>query len=628
MSLLNSLSPSDWASLLAALFLFLGPGYGLLSFYPDRRDFDRTQAGAVSVGLAIAFWSVLLAWLHGLGIALPPTGVLVILGAGWAVGLARTRPWRTRPRTGFTRTELIERARRDASRIALWGIVILAAVARLWALRDTIAGIGIDSYHHTLIAQMIADRGILPDDYQPLAPIATFTYHFGFHSLVAAIVRLTGLKATVLVPILGQILNATAALSVAFFTQSTTHSRPAATVSAAFTGLVSVFPAFFVNWGRYPQLTGLVMLPIFLGLVWHWIESESRWPLVPFIGVLAAGVALAHYRIALMAAAAVLVLVGMDGLMRKISWATWKLITGRLTLAAAMAGALIAPWVWHVLSALQQGYPNDVGVATETFFRLERLGIGVLNYPTNSVLIGLTLAAIILGWWRRERIVISLSIWMVVMLFASTPRFAGVFLDTISVIVSLYFPASTAIGWGIVTATDWLSARWEPSRYVVWIGLAGLLVWGATNIGSIARPGLAYVRPDDLPAMEWIRENTPPSANFMVNTFHWDFLPHFVVGSDAGYWLPLLTGRRTVTAPMIYVFERSASPDLVARLTSLDQLGGHLTSPEALALLRLEGVTHVYVGQRGGPILPDELLNSPAFELEYQHGEAYVFRFK
>jgi hypothetical protein len=77
---------------------------------------------------------------------------------------------------------------------------------------------------------------------------------------------------------------------------------------------------------------------------------------------------------------------------------------------------------------------------------------------------------------------------------------------------------------------------------------------------------------------------------------------------------------------MIYGVERSASPDLVARLVALHKLNGHLTSPEALALLRREGVTHVYIGQRGGPIVLDELLNSPAFELEYQHGAAHVFR--
>jgi hypothetical protein len=64
-----------------------------------------------------------------------------------------------------------------------------------------------------------------------------------------------------------------------------------------------------------------------------------------------------------------------------------------------------------------------------------------------------------------------------------------------------------------------------------------------------------------------------------------------------------------------------------ARLAALDGLGGHLTSPEALDLLRQESITHVYIGQRGGPINVDELLQSPAFALEYHTGSVYVFRF-
>ena len=56
MSQLSSLSPLDWIGLVAGLVLFAGPGYALLSFYPDRRDFDRTQTTVVSACLAIAFF--------------------------------------------------------------------------------------------------------------------------------------------------------------------------------------------------------------------------------------------------------------------------------------------------------------------------------------------------------------------------------------------------------------------------------------------------------------------------------------------------------------------------------------------------------------------------------------------
>jgi len=609
MSSLQSLSLLGWITPVAALLLFLGLGYGLLSFYPARGRFDWTQRAALSVGLSIAFWSILLSWLHGLRVILSPPWVVAILAVFWVVGLLRTRPW-----ARLTPRERGERPGYSSSRLALWGILVLATAVRLWALRDVVAGPGSDSYHHTLIAQMIAARGILPDDYQPVAPIVTFTYHFGFHGLVAAITWLTGMSTVALVPIVGQILNALAALSVAFFTQVATRNRLAAMVSAVFAGFVAVFPAYFINWGRYTQLTGLVVLPIFLGLVWRWIDSDFPWSSVPFIGVLAAGIALTHYRVTLMAMVGLLVLLGVEGLARKVSWTTWKRVICGLMLAGVIAGILTAPWVWHVLKSLQKGYPIDVGTPTAMYFSLGRMGSGVL--------------AIILGWWRRERVVIVLSIWAVAVLILATPRLAGVFMDTVSVFVSLYFPASVVVGWALMTSAEWLAVRWRPSRWIAWIGLLFLLIRGWIAIGSIVEPGSAYVGSDDLPAMEWIRSNTPPSAYFMVNTFHWSFLPDLVIGSDAGYWMPLLAGRRTVTVPMTYANERSNLPEFADRLASLDQLGGHLTTPEALTLLHDEGITHVYVGQRGGQIVLEELLKSPAFQLEYQNGSAYVFQLR
>ena len=619
-----SLSATDWLRLLAASLLFLGPGYGLFSFYPGRDRFDRTQTTAAAIGLAISFWSVLLVWLRLFDLALTPTAAFIILGAGWVVGLIRTRPW-----LALGRRLGIRQPWGDLSRFALWGILAIEMAVGICAFRGIVFGLGSDSYHHTLIAQMIADQGTLPNNYQPYAPLVTFTYHFGFHSLVAAVSWLTGLSIPMLVPALGLLLNAAAALSVAFFTQIVTRSRFAATVSAAFAGLISILPFFLLNWGRYTQLTGLIILPILLGLVWDWIASGFDWSPMLFVGMLASGISLAHYRVTLAAGIAVLVFVGLGVLLRRTDRTTWKRVIGQLILAGGIAGVLLVPWVWHLLNASGQGYPIDVGSppTTSTYFSLTRLGPGVLWHSTNYVFVGLTVLAVVLGWWRREPVVIALSVWVASMLLASVPRLGGIYLDRISVLVSLYFPASVAVGWASVVGVNWLTARWRPFRWLVWVGLLCLLVWGAATLGPAVEPLGAFVGYDDLPAMAWIQSNTPASAHFLVNTLHWAFLPDYVIGSDAGYWIPLLAGRSTITLPMTYVTERSLSPNPVSGLIAIDQLKGDLTSPEAVALLQREGITHVYVGQRGGPISPEALLQSPAFELEYQNGTAYVFQF-
>jgi hypothetical protein len=46
---------------------------------------------------------------------------------------------------------------------------------------------------------------------------------------------------------------------------------------------------------------------------------------------------------------------------------------------------------------------------------------------------------------------------------------------------------------------------------------------------------------------------------------------------------------------------------------------------EALSTLMENGVTHVYVGQRGGCLRPQKLLDSPNYEAVYHQDGVWVF---
>jgi hypothetical protein len=620
--MVTELSLLNWVSLIGALVLFLGPGFALLSFYPARDQLNSFQRIGISFGFSLAFWSIALAWLHLLNLRFTPVSAAITLGAGWLITVIRSQPRRFLSLLKHWRDPGL------SGHLILWGILFLTASAGILALRGIVAGPGSDSYHHTLISQMIVDRGALPDDFQPLEPIATFTYHFGFHGWVAAVAWLTGLQPLILVPLLGQILTAVSALSVAFFTQASTHSQRAGVISALITGLVSVFPAYLINWGRFTQLAGLVLLPLFLGLIWIWQERDDNHKTLPFIGILAAGISLTHYRVALMAAigAAALLLFRLSSERNLLS--RLKLSLWRSLLAVAFAGLLISPWIWHSFKAHRVGYPIQLGIPQSTYFSLNRLGTVPLHYASNSPLILFALLGIALGWWQRKRVAIFLSSWIALMLFLSTPRIASVYMDRISTIISLYIPASILIAWVFDEGISLVTRRFKIVDSMAWFGIIFLAILGAKSITSILEPTASYVGREDLRAMEWIRENTPVSSNFMVNTHHWDFLPEFVFGSDAGYWLPLLSGRKTITSPIIYAIERSTIPDFIERITTLDQLAGHLTTPEALDLLERRGITHVYVGQRGGPIVVEELLNSLDYKLLYKNDSVHVFRFE
>jgi hypothetical protein len=625
--MLANLTWLSWLELAAAAFLFLGPGFGLLAFYPGRRAFDRTQSVALALALAISGWAVLLAWLQLFGLTLTPLGVGAILALGWAVWWLRVRPWRWA--RGWRGSALAV----DWSRLALWAVVVSVAALGIWSLRRVLVGPGSDSYHHALITQLIVERGGLPDDYRPYAPLTSFTYHYGYHAFAAAIVALTGLGPALVTAVLAQALTAAAALSESFFTEAATGSRTAAALSAVVSGLVILFPAYMFNWGRYTQLTGLVLLPIFLGVVWLWARSGWSERSAFTVGVLAAGLALTHYRVTLMAVTGLATLLGVEYLTRREFWSDWRQVLRsaavRLASALAVAGVLVAPWVWHVMSVRGRGFPIELAPQGPAFFSMSRLGPSVTGYPTNPVVFGLAALAVLLGLLRRDRLVMGLALWSAVMWILSGPRFAGAFMDTISVLVSLYFPAAVAVGWMAVRLVESLASRTGRARAVrwaAWLAVAGVGIWGAAHIAAILEPPAAYVWPDDVPAMAWIREHAPSDALFMVNTYNWDFSPDLVIGPDAGYWLPLLAGRSTVTAPMTYPIERADSADFLSQLVSLHAVRDRLASPEGLAELRQAGVTHVYVGQKGGPIGVDDLLASPAFELVHRSGDAYVFR--
>jgi len=145
--------------------------------------------------------------------------------------------------------------------------------------------------------------------------------------------------------------------------------------------------------------------------------------------------------------------------------------------------------------------------------------------------------------------------------------------------------------------------------------------------------GALATRPD-IRAAEWIQENTPQDARFLVNSF-FAYGDTVIVGSDGGWWLPLLSQRQTTLPPLTYGSEGGPHPDYIqwinALTTEIQNKG--IAHPDVLALLRARGITYVYIGQRqgrvnyGGPYVldPKQLLASPNFRLVYHQDRVWVF---
>ena len=144
----------------------------------------------------------------------------------------------------------------------------------------------------------------------------------------------------------------------------------------------------------------------------------------------------------------------------------------------------------------------------------------------------------------------------------------------------------------------------------------------------------AMVTRPDLRAMVWIRENTPEDARFLINSF-FAYGGGVVVGSDGGWWMPLLAERANTVPPLNYGTEQGPRPEYREWINEptgqIQEVGGN--GPETLALLRERGVTHVYVGQQQGRVFysgpdvlgPEALLHSVHYRLVYHRDRVWVF---
>ncbi|MBI3941632.1 MAG: hypothetical protein HY326_01345, partial [Chloroflexi bacterium] len=266
---------------------------------------------AVVIALGLTTWPVLLLWSSLIGLKYNTALEMAVLLLSAAAVLAWV--WRARhflrpassPELPAGGSPVPRLSFPDAAHLPGLGLVLLLLLAAwtrwqplaLWTLPAWIDGV-----HHAWITQLINLDQRLPSDFGPLLPAAPFLYHFGFHAL-AALPAATGVaSAAYSVLVAGQLLSLLVTLQVAAWAGHMLPSWPWAPVGAALvTGCLSLFPAYFVNWSRYPQLAGLVLLPA-LALLCAAFPIPARRRHHLLITFLAAGLALTHYRMALVAA--------------------------------------------------------------------------------------------------------------------------------------------------------------------------------------------------------------------------------------------------------------------------------------------------------------------------------------
>lgn len=639
----------SWIGLIsAAVLLFVVPGLALLAWLLPGKcaalgELPWAAVLALATGTSVALYPLLLLWTDVIGLHLGTLYAWLPAVVGLVALVWRCRSWR--PRLGW------EALQRWAGSQAVWPdlalLILLALVlgVRLLVVRTLDAPMWGDSFQHSLVTQLLVDNGGLFDSWAPYAELTSLTYHFGFQSASAALQWLTGIPAPQATLWSGQLLNVLAVLAVYPLGLRVTGSRWAATWAVLLAGLLSPMPMSFTNWGRYTQLAGQVILPAAIWLTWEAIERpDRRRRLLVLAMLVVGGLALTHYRVLIFYGVFVLslFLVAPGRCSRRETLL-------RLVVVGVGAGLLFLPWLvrnfggdnLQTFGILTTKTPAQAHPVTWEYNAIGDLQTYLAPLWWLAMVLGLGL-----GLWQRRRGVLLMAVWWSLLLFATNPNWlslpgAGV-ISNFALFIFAYLPAGIFSGILVAALTQALtrpagqaaaSKKWEP--VLVLLVMVGMGIWGlGQRLGDLDPDHHALVTRPDVRAAAWIRGNVLPEGRILVNSFP-TYADSSIVGSDAGWWLPLLAGRQTTVPPLNYSSERGPAPDYEQRVNELSHLVREAgpTNEAVVTMLQGEGVTHVYIGQRQGQVNytgpaaidPNELLNSPYYRLRYHQDRVWIF---
>jgi hypothetical protein len=632
----------SWVGMLSiGIFLYILPGWALLrGFWAGWDDFGWAEKAALSAGVSLALTPLFFLWTDVVG---------VHLGAGyaWLPGIAAAIAllWMNRQRLMSIRihwpAQRIIRA--SSSKLlpdaALVTLLLVVFFIRLWSVSNLDLPMWGDSYQHTVITQLMLDQGGLFDSWEPYAPLESLTYHFGFHADAAVFGWLANLPAARAVIWVGQILNGLAVFAVYPFAVRLGGNRWAGIVGVLLAGLCFPMPMEYVNWGRYTQLAGQTILPVFalLFLDALWLGKHD-WRKIAVLAIILSGLALTHYRI-LIFALAVLPAYAILELRRK----NFIPSLARMVVLGGGSLLLFLPWFVHVygariLAILQTQLTTPASANPSGLDQYNAIG-DIIAYLPMWAWVSMAVVTIV-GVLLRKRGVAFIAVWWILVLLAANPAWLNLpgtgTLSNFAVFIAAYIPAAVLLGAGV----GWIAEKYLVNQKFASMVLV-LIFIGAAWLGGEQR--LEDVRPNeyslaarpDLNAAAWIRENTPADAKFVVNYF-FSYLDQLIVGSDGGWWLPLLTQRQTNLPPLTYGIEDSSGAEYLNWTNSLAQdiQEEGIIAPGIVDRLVKAGYEYLYIGQRQGqvnnpgPVVldPEVLRLDPHFQVLYQRDRVWIFK--
>lgn len=611
------------------------PGWAALSLSNLWRQWKTLQRWIVAVGLSIAFYP---AFFYGMRSVLPFLTLGPYKMGALSVAFAAVIAWRMRKhwREQFALDSL------EWIAVAVFGMTLFT---RFWIIRDHPYPAWSDSLHHALLTRLTAVQGQLPKTMEPYFPIPLDQYHLGLYALTATTQWLAQVPAHTALLWTAQVLNGLCGLGV-YLVLDRKVGRVGAIVGAVTVGLLSHQPAFYVNWGRFTQLASQTILLIAWLVTWEalkawkllWREHRARILVqTGLAALLTGGVFLLHFRVAVFYISLLAISVSSE------LWKGYKerqfrptvlgiAVVGLASLLVA-APAIVEAIPSYFASAFHGTAPNrttrPLGEAAEAVRRYYEFPWRTVPYLAGHVwlLIVAGLGAAI-GLRRRNRLVVASLVWGGFLYLFGRAYVLSVpllnFTNLGAVLIMCYLPIGLVMGSATEEVLETCQTYW-PGMASVTLALALLGGFAASHVRvEDIEPHRFFVTPEDVEAMAWIRQNTPEHSRFAVNTYFW--LPRAPHGTDAGYWIPYFTGRRTTAGTMI---NNLGGPGYHNKVVEMSRRVEDLeTSHQTLEELEAMDVDYLYIGRNGdfsGPGLnADRLSRATSAEISYQNGGVFI----
>lgn len=641
---LRNSSISFWL-IVPLLFVIWLPGWLLLDFSGLRARFDLGEQTALATGLSLAIIPVLMLWSTILKLKWTSRGLYFAAGFLLAILIVRViysviTARRSHLKDTASQIDQPQSLSKRRWRFITWQslvimlVFILSLAVRLIMIRDLATPAWVDSVHHTLITRLIMDTGYYPSTYLPYWDFPPTSYHPGFHSIAAAFTWLSQLDLIHSLLIVGQVLNAMAVFAVYLFAKTLTRSPSAGLFAAIIAGFLTPMPAYYTSWGRYTELTGLLLLPVILTLFQAWLETnskrESAW--IVILGAIATGgLFIIHYRVLAFMACLLISFVVFHLLLSEggtKTKPTRMLIF--IAFVAVSAIILVIPWLIPTIKTTLLPHLTPSSASNIALFQDFSWSYLTSAFGTQ------TLAIAGLGWlWgvlHGKRLPYMLILWVFFLFLmanlAALKLPGGGLINNSSVEIMLFIPISILGGYFI----DQLLTQWKvliprqlvlPSVLIIFLLFGYVSFLGAKRLIPILNPITILSRSADLPAIQWVSENIPQGETVVINPFAWGY--NLYAGNDGGYWISPLSGRPTLPPPVLY--------GMGSNSVQISQISQQIIdlSPNPVSFwefLNTHQLRYVYIGARGGIISPDRLASSGLFNLIYHLNGVWIFSTK